>query len=287
MPYPLEKLQYGLRRRLRELTTPAEAYALQVAAPHYSGFQPVQKCQRVYTVHISMNRNSNLSMIEKPQQEPDRDLNNSPDYSFYCVQDMIIKKFMLTDSPRLILDKFLLAPTAVCFDRCIIDASFVQQFAAHMERPLIRLSLVNCIIQSETAATYTCDAFNSLRKLTLMNCDLPALERASSFPFLVDALLEMNCTTLQCIDLHSDSLSVLDIDVDKFMTFFKAQRDAVTISFEISCDPDLQELENKLNTLFSDKHFKRLPDEAPEEEKRIYISYVGKEFLPEFIFYGV
>uniref|UniRef100_A0A7E4UQM2 Phage protein n=1 Tax=Panagrellus redivivus TaxID=6233 RepID=A0A7E4UQM2_PANRE len=47
MPYPLEKLQYGLRRRLRELATPAEAYSFQIAAPNYNGFQPIQKVQFV------------------------------------------------------------------------------------------------------------------------------------------------------------------------------------------------------------------------------------------------
>uniref|UniRef100_A0A7E4UQD4 DUF4224 domain-containing protein n=1 Tax=Panagrellus redivivus TaxID=6233 RepID=A0A7E4UQD4_PANRE len=54
MPYPLEKLQYGLRRRLRELATPAEAHALQIAAHDYSGLQPIQKIRVVDSHSLSV-----------------------------------------------------------------------------------------------------------------------------------------------------------------------------------------------------------------------------------------
>uniref|UniRef100_A0A7E4W7W3 SHSP domain-containing protein n=1 Tax=Panagrellus redivivus TaxID=6233 RepID=A0A7E4W7W3_PANRE len=60
MPFPLEKLQYGLRRRLRELAYPTEASALQLAAPNYSGLQPIQKVKLTDEVEFYIDKESNL-----------------------------------------------------------------------------------------------------------------------------------------------------------------------------------------------------------------------------------
>uniref|UniRef100_A0A7E4ZZ55 F-box domain-containing protein n=1 Tax=Panagrellus redivivus TaxID=6233 RepID=A0A7E4ZZ55_PANRE len=261
MPYPIEKLQYGLRRRLRELATPAEAYALQIAAPNYSGLQPIQMCQSVDDVEFCMNQHSKLSIIGRILYTNGTRHLNLADNRIYGPKTISVNNFSLTDSPRLILDQFRWAPTGLDFDNCIIDASFIQQLAAHMERPLLTLSLHNCSIQSETVATYKA------------YCEPPAVKGASSFPLFLDAFLQMNCTTLEHVDIYSNSLSVLDIDKDKFLTLFMAQRKETTFMFVLTCTPNEQEFEKKLNILFSDQHYERLLTSSPVKEKKIYVGF--------------
>uniref|UniRef100_A0A7E4V975 DUF362 domain-containing protein n=1 Tax=Panagrellus redivivus TaxID=6233 RepID=A0A7E4V975_PANRE len=54
MPYPFERLKYGLRRRLRKLASPAEAYELQIASPNYYGLQPKQTLKPVGVVGVAV-----------------------------------------------------------------------------------------------------------------------------------------------------------------------------------------------------------------------------------------
>uniref|UniRef100_A0A7E4V1Q1 FTH domain-containing protein n=1 Tax=Panagrellus redivivus TaxID=6233 RepID=A0A7E4V1Q1_PANRE len=70
MPYPILKLSYGLRGRLRDLMTPIEAYDIQVAAGSNSNdLQPLQETRNVCAVIIKDNTVALMfdSLREKPE----------------------------------------------------------------------------------------------------------------------------------------------------------------------------------------------------------------------------
>uniref|UniRef100_A0A7E4VIE5 Ras-GEF domain-containing protein n=1 Tax=Panagrellus redivivus TaxID=6233 RepID=A0A7E4VIE5_PANRE len=57
MLFPLDCLPYNLRRRLRELCTPLEAYSIQKAAPHYYGLQTLVEIVEVEYLSYCQNLN--------------------------------------------------------------------------------------------------------------------------------------------------------------------------------------------------------------------------------------
>uniref|UniRef100_A0A7E4W6U2 CDP-diacylglycerol--serine O-phosphatidyltransferase n=1 Tax=Panagrellus redivivus TaxID=6233 RepID=A0A7E4W6U2_PANRE len=102
MPYPLEKLPYGLRRRLRELATRSEAYDLQIAAPNYIGFQPIQKVQTVAHARFLINENNNLEKLIYWGEE----LADNDDMLYVASQNLTFDCFTPNINLNVILDNF-------------------------------------------------------------------------------------------------------------------------------------------------------------------------------------
>uniref|UniRef100_A0A7E4VGV3 F-box domain-containing protein n=1 Tax=Panagrellus redivivus TaxID=6233 RepID=A0A7E4VGV3_PANRE len=274
MPFPLEKLPYGLRRRLRELATPAEANVLQMAAPKYCGLHPIQRVQRIDHVEFVINSDSNLLLRcwNTAMSLPKDDL------VFRISMELHINNFMLSDSPQLILERFLLAPGTVKFMDCIIDSIFIQNLVACMERQVSMLHFINCTIPERKTAHIICNsnAFKSLKTLILSHVK-------TSLNSWMDAFLQTKSCTLNYFAISNASPTVFKVNKYKFHKFFKKQKSVFRMHIYLNV-PVIQ-AETQIKTLFGSyfKCLSKVPMKVykyvlvttlftiPENDRRYYV----------------
>uniref|UniRef100_A0A7E4ZRA1 Methyltransf_21 domain-containing protein n=1 Tax=Panagrellus redivivus TaxID=6233 RepID=A0A7E4ZRA1_PANRE len=226
MPYPLEKLPYGLRRRLRELATRSEAYALQVAAPNYTGFQPVQKIQLVPVAEFSI-AESKLQKHLYPDYWPQNyhkitvqpTSENSHEAPLYIVsRDLQIRDFNPNFKLSLILDDFRFEPKEeLNFYDCHLDTAFIESLLHAVYSPIDHISFYASVITEDAAKM----VFNApgLKKITI---------NEPSFPpaiWWIEALAEEKCTDLKEFTVYDAQVSIFEIDKGILHKFIKAQRD--------------------------------------------------------------
>uniref|UniRef100_A0A7E4W5W6 F-box domain-containing protein n=1 Tax=Panagrellus redivivus TaxID=6233 RepID=A0A7E4W5W6_PANRE len=267
MPYPLEKLRYGLRRRLRELATPTEAYDLQIAAPNYYGFQPIQKTLSVRHVWFEIDDENRLQKhVDTPET-----LSETP---LYIVSIQVsFTNFTPDFKLSTILDEFLFAPKNVCFFECDLDMAFVQSFVNAVDNSIKRFECTNCSFTSETAAQMLCNspAFSALKEITIYEPTIPSIST------WVEALVEAECTSLKKFYVHDVPLSALEIDKNSFLKFFTAQSQGFRFGFAISVEVELDNSALQLLYQLFSEHFesREMPDNLLEESV-VYI-YFGSQ----------
>uniref|UniRef100_A0A7E4WC43 DUF38 domain-containing protein n=1 Tax=Panagrellus redivivus TaxID=6233 RepID=A0A7E4WC43_PANRE len=213
MPYPLENLQYGLRRRLRELATRSEAYAFQIAAPNYYGFQPIQKVRLLTQAVFVKNEENNLEKILYPEQPK-----NSHEIPLYVVSNKLtFEKFTPDFKLSTILNDFRFEPKYLEFHDCRLDEMFIQSFVNNVTDPIKCVSLCPSSFSSENGAKMLSNspAFRALESFTVMEPMFPSLA------WWIKAFVKKKCTSLKEFNVHFAKLSVFEIDKEVLIKFIK------------------------------------------------------------------
>uniref|UniRef100_A0A7E4UQL5 F-box domain-containing protein n=1 Tax=Panagrellus redivivus TaxID=6233 RepID=A0A7E4UQL5_PANRE len=239
MPYPLEKLQYGLRRRLRELTTPAEAYAIQIAAPSYSGFQPIQKCQLFEKSEFCVDEQNRLVITADAIVELQHDRLFTVINNLVCINLTPIHR-------NTILAHFRLEPKHVTFRDCNVDTAFIQAFIVSLKKGVTHLTIGSCNITVENATKL-------IRAASFKSLQVFYLNALSSMKIWIETFRKVKCTSLTKFDVYVSDPWVFDFDLNTFLKFFRNQSSEFELLFHL-CDQNAYNAAEKLFKPLLKKH---------------------------------
>uniref|UniRef100_A0A7E4VWC0 F-box domain-containing protein n=1 Tax=Panagrellus redivivus TaxID=6233 RepID=A0A7E4VWC0_PANRE len=267
MPYPLEKLPYGIRRRLRELSTRSEAYDFQIAAPMYSGFQPIQKIQSLMFAWFIIDKENHLQKLFYPEQ-----LENTP--LFIVFKQVSIRNCTPNFLFSTILDDFRFAPEYLEFSDCLLDETFIQTFVNAVKSTVQHVELCLCSFTTKNAAKMLCNslAFRDLKRFDVREPTFP------SSAWWIEAFVETKCISLKTFDVWDAPISVFEIDKKVLLKFIKTQREDFILSFSMSDDAEWDNAtEQRLNNLF-DEHFEKYDKASYSPKKKgVYIYFDDEE----------
>uniref|UniRef100_A0A7E4VQ41 TIFA protein n=1 Tax=Panagrellus redivivus TaxID=6233 RepID=A0A7E4VQ41_PANRE len=165
MPYPLSKLPYGLRCRLRELATPRESYELQLAAPNLAGLQPIIKVVDIRNVTFIAYKTGSYYIFsgEDKKYEKENDI-------YFRVNDTIrFQSLLKTTKFDDVCKQFEFEVNAVCFCYCQISSKFIQEVGATVKSKMTYVGFNHCQFHSDITRDVLLKTFCNFNRMKIMN----------------------------------------------------------------------------------------------------------------------
>uniref|UniRef100_A0A7E4UPE1 FTH domain-containing protein n=1 Tax=Panagrellus redivivus TaxID=6233 RepID=A0A7E4UPE1_PANRE len=226
-----------------------------------TGLQPIQQVESLEEVEFEIDAENNL-------QEPNSDYppENSDETPLFLASDVLeFHKFTSNDKLDVILVDYLFEPTTLSFFDCVLDETFIQRISNALHTPLETLVIYRCTFASENSASMVCSApaFKGLENFAVANPTLPSLNN------WFDAFAEAG-VSLKRFHVDDAVLSVLEIDKDIFLKFFKAQCEGFILRVELQNETDVHIMKERFEAKFGD-HFERndtVNKQSPEKYVR-------------------
>uniref|UniRef100_A0A7E4ZSC5 F-box domain-containing protein n=1 Tax=Panagrellus redivivus TaxID=6233 RepID=A0A7E4ZSC5_PANRE len=250
MPFPLKSLHYDLCRRLRELASPAEAYDLQIAAPHFYGLKPLQQTTHPSPVIIvSFNDNHQLCAesvsMSKMNDKRTLELNNS--VLHIVEQSLILSKFTTLCDAKIIFDHFILAPREIRFYDCDLTPKLLYNVSEKIKKNFSSLNITFCRFHDGATFELVCKLFKKPTFLCVCVLDTSFVNHT-----WIDALTANEYSNMHSIDIHHVGIDILNIDESQLIEFMKAQQNFFMVNIVLKNEIDDSEVKQSLNRLFGD-----------------------------------
>uniref|UniRef100_A0A7E4VF86 FTH domain-containing protein n=1 Tax=Panagrellus redivivus TaxID=6233 RepID=A0A7E4VF86_PANRE len=239
MPFPLHALDYGSRRRLRELATPGEAYDFQIAAPHLDGLKPLINTTSNSAI-LSKTRENGITLYFNGKRWRDFTGDN-----FYIIRhSLTVKKLSLADAQNM-SHHLSLKGCDISIGECQVTSSFLDAISVIADSGITNLTFnIECKFDSSVTPEYVCKKFKKLKNLKFKN-DCPFKRN------WIDAFVDADMADIESICFENVTTDILDIKQEKLVELFKKQINGFRLTLQLDWGSNASDVKRHQDRLFT------------------------------------